>query len=207
MATDSLLIPKYYTTDEIPENHWSIQLDPKFGVGTVTLKNGMSFWIKINPTDKRGYRLIIQFVNEKDMKSTLNRQWTIEETSSLFQVASTFTKLYYDLNLIPQIYYAGNNSMELEKGKSVLIGKKEPSMLHVHLLGRGNPDFEYLPGQKLKATFVGEEFNLKGTGDVAKNEKKVPWEESERIIFKSLLTEFIEKCINDQYFVSFKNVK
>jgi hypothetical protein len=81
------------TLENIPEDHWSIKCPPEFKVAIVTLKpDGHKVLIKINPTDRRGYRLILQFMDEP-MESTLNRRWTVKEMNSIWTMASIFMSI------------------------------------------------------------------------------------------------------------------
>ena len=151
MSTKNYLSTEYFPVSEIPDDHWSIKLDPKYGIGTVNVLGNHNLWVKINPTDHRGYRIIVQYIGKdiKDIKSTLNRKWTIEETEALFKVGAVMNQFYYNLDLTPQIYFAGNNSMELVNSK-IIIGRKEPAMLHIHILGRGNPNEYHIQNSSLK---------------------------------------------------------
>jgi hypothetical protein len=186
---------KYCSIDLIAPNHWAIELDKKFGIAIVCDK-GFKLWIKINSTDRRGYRLIVQYVG-KDAKETLNRRWTVEEMTLLNRVASILCQFYYDLNLIPQVYFAGDNAMQAVED-NVIIGQNEPSMLHVHILGRGLPEVEYIQGIPLDAVPVGEEFNLKGEGDQAKGLKKLKWSDEQLFMMKSKLVEFLSKSFSKE---------
>jgi hypothetical protein len=76
-------------------------------------------------------------------------------------------------------------------GETLLVGKKEPSMLHLHILGRGDPKTEYIPGIPLDAPAIGEEFNLKGQGKINDNTKKLPWSIDQLNIISSKLKTFI----------------
>lgn len=183
----------FHPTDSIPEDHWAIKCQHGFKVAVINV-NGFDILVKINPTDRRGYRLIVQLHNE-DMKSTFNRQWTGAEMTSVFEMGALLSGFYYDIGLVPQIVYAGNNSMEQE-GDSVLIGRKEPAMCHIHVFGRGIPDKEYINGIKLQCPKIGEEFNLKGNGDEKENMKKLPWSDDQLIAFKTMLLNYIGKRVN-----------
>lgn len=181
---------QFCPTENISLTHWSIDCDPDFFVQTITM-NGCHILIKINPTDRRGYRLIIQLWGKKDIKSTLNRPWTESEMDSVFRAASMISRYYYSKGLIPQIVFAGNNSMERE-GEVIVIGKNEPAMMHVHIFGRGLIEKEYIFGIPLGGPEIGKEFNLVGQGD-EKGQAKVPWSSEQRRSFLSDLRKWLDK--------------
>jgi hypothetical protein len=161
------------------ENHWACQIPTEkiedFIV--VVTKNNYSFLVKLNPTDSRGYRTIVQYIGHTSFKSylcnkfkgltqysineTFNRPYTIEEKSALFAVTSEITQHYETLGLFPQIEYAGNNSHEF-KNSIMYVGKHtEPSMLHSHIICRGDPEHSYIDDVKLRGPIPGELFNMR----------------------------------------------
>ena len=172
----------YSSTNSIDNDHWSIRCPDNVYVG----QTGFGCLVKINPTDMRAFRLIVQFGNSNNMRSTLNRQWTESEIDNVFGVASRIAQLYFKEGLIPQIIFAGNNSMEEENG-NIVIGRKEPAMLHVHILGRGIQGKEYF-GIPYCGPKIGEEFNLKGNGEG--DFKKRAWNEEDLTMFREQLRAF-----------------
>lgn len=111
----------FHPVDSIPDNHWAIKCEEEFLVGVYDSMD-KKVLVKLNPTDRRGYRVIIQLYSS-DMKSTFNRVWSQEEMNAVLFVASKLSMMYFDLGLFPQMVFAGNNSMEVANGE-VLVGKK-----------------------------------------------------------------------------------
>jgi hypothetical protein len=91
----------------------------------------------------------------------------------------------------------------------IVVGKKEPSMLHFHILGRGDPKTEFIHdpnydiGISLDSPEIGEEFNLKGEGDEKLNMKKLSWPNQGVVKFKTLLVNFLMEKVEQKYIVSF----
>ncbi len=71
---------------------------------------------------------------------------------------------YEKLGLIAQIEVLGNNAHAFDaQSCATLVGSaQEPSMLHGHVLGRGNPSHDYIRGVSLKGPRPGEIFKLRG---------------------------------------------
>ncbi len=159
--------------------HWSSQYprmeDPQF-IARLKVR-GFFFAFYINPTDSRGYRSIVRLVN-KDMLTTYNRAYTFEEKAALQLALSVLVEAYETLGLITQVEVAGNNSQSFDAGKGeTFVGKpSEPSMLHGHVIGRGNPEFEYITGIKLGGPIPGALFNMRGNDPNSEgNETKGKW--------------------------------
>ena len=201
METEKPLLT-FFSTKDIPKDHWALNLDSKYGVAILQTEEMKVVWITINPIDRRGYRLIIRYA-PLDIIPSLNRKWTTDEFNCIFSIASVFTKFYYELGLLPQIFFAGNNAMEM-KHEEIIIGQKEPAFLHLHILGRGNPKAKYIDGTELGGTPIGEEFNIKGEGNEEGISKKVLWEEKERATFKQLLIAFLQEMKDNKYFTVVK---
>jgi hypothetical protein len=181
---------EFCSSSSIPDNHWSMHCKKEWKVAVLKVDDNLVL-IQLNPTDSRGYRLITQLYSSNDMKSTFNRQWTTTEMISVFKVGALLSTFFFENELFPQVYFAGNNSMEVENGM-VLLGRKEPSMMHIHVLGRGVPGREYIKGAPYIAPEVGEEFNLKGDGHEL-GKKKMPWTQNQRDTFKAALFKFLKE--------------
>lgn len=190
----------YYPTS-ITDDHWSIKWKDDFTIGlfSVEVQNEVcKVLLKLNPTDCRGYRLIAQLAHE-DMRGTLNRLWTEREMTAVFRIGALVSQFFFKVGIFPQIFFAGNNAMEM-KDNQLLIGRKEPAMMHIHILGRGDPNKAYISNIKLNTPAVGEEFNLKGEGKEEEHLKKVPWTPEQRDSFKEALLSFLDlhlKQVND----------
>lgn len=184
----------------IPDSHWAIKCEKSFFVAIVECLNKKKVLVKVNGTDRRGYRIIIQLY-DIEIRSTLNTTWNEEEINAVFGTAALFMPFYIGLGTYPQVIFAGNNCMEKTEN-GIIVGRKEPCMLHVHMLGRGIPTVEYIPGIPNSSPEIGEEFNLKGQGDESKGFKKLPWKEEQLSTFKEMLLDWLNRKLVDNRIVS-----
>lgn len=132
------------------------------------------YLVKLNPTDSRGYRVIIKLIHDQ-MESTLNRPYTIYESTGLMYAASIVAHSLQKIGVIVQIEVAGNNSQKLVDGKIIIGNDTEPSFLHAHIICRGDPEFDYVKGVTLKGPVVGELFDMRGTSNNPGNKRKEKW--------------------------------
>lgn len=125
----------------------------------------------INPTDARK-RLILRFIGKSwdDKKESLSRKYTEEELSAFYSCASKLMYKFQDLGA--QLSYAGNNSQSVENDV-IVIGKREPSMLHLHIV------FKFL----LPLDQIGKEFSLMGP--------KEKWTEENLLEFRKLILTYM----------------
>ncbi len=83
VATESM--KKEYYGGTYKSEHWAMVTyklkDPKV-VGLANYQ-GSEYSVFLNHTDKRGYRCIVLFINNQDMGSTLNRDFTLQEQRGL----------------------------------------------------------------------------------------------------------------------------
>lgn len=185
-----------YNTEPVKLGHWAlVKLDAKNPNYIAKFAFfGKEVTVKLNPSDARGYRLLA-FLTNADMQSTLNREhYLAEERILIHLVASLLEMVGNRLGLISQSEIAGNNShsseFDLESQTQLLkVGFTEPSMLHMHLIFRGDTEHEYIEGQKLNGPPLGQMFNIRAdaqppsdyvTGqplplNVRGNTKKEPW--------------------------------
>ncbi|MBA3662261.1 MAG: hypothetical protein H0W64_11055 [Gammaproteobacteria bacterium] len=189
-----------YMEHTYPENHWALD-STKEGtcVAFIKANDKYNYALKLNPTDKRGYRALVTYVgmDDADIQSTFNRQYTLREQKGLSSVTTLMVEIYKKLGLpIVQTAQAGNNAHSLDEFGITQIGNtKEPSMLHTHIWGRGNPKQEYIPGIPLEGPKPGEMFDMMAkTPTVPGNERKMPWDpkqlEKGLEIFKKTLHEY-----------------
>ncbi|HBD7141545.1 TPA: Dot/Icm T4SS effector Ceg15 [Legionella pneumophila] len=186
---------------EYSPGHWSIDYTRAgTSIAVITVRNKYHYSVILNPTDCRGYRIIIRYLNEGDssLSSAFNRPYTVSEQRGLNDVASLMTQVYEKLGLIVQFSQLGNNSQSFDKETGVtLIGsEEEPSMLHLHMWGRGDPDMEYIAGVPLRGPEPGLMFDL-----IAKNkthpinQHAIKWNEEELkaclAMFKLKLAEYV----------------
>jgi hypothetical protein len=99
---------------------------------------------------------------------------------SLNLALSLLASLYEMHQMAAQIGVAGNNSQSLtEEGILILGNDKEPSLLHGHVLGRGNPKANYIGQTPLRGPVAGRQFNMRGDGTDEGNSFKVKWKSEE----------------------------
>ena len=162
--------------------------------------------LKLNATDSRGYRGIITMVSQ-DMTTTLNRPSTLREKLFIQKVAALVLQAYEGLGLLAQMEIAGNNSHEFDSATGVThVGtKKEPTMLHVHLIGRGDPTYEFVRGVPLRGPCPGQLFNMRGDGSDDGNKTKTKWslgEVDEMFLVKSALKAQLEQVCQTEEFTT-----
>jgi hypothetical protein len=184
--TLSTLIPEkkaFYKGNYAPD-HWALRpsslQDPKVICLAKCLDN--EYVTYINPTDKRGYRCIVALINNKDMAGTLNREYDRTERVGLSILVAMVEEAFQKFVPIVQTFKAGNNSHKLDRDTGLtVIGKaEEPSLLHVHLIGRGDPESEYVAGVKLNGPVPGSNFDMMGkTEGEPGNDKKIRWDHAE----------------------------
>lgn len=191
-------IKKQFYTGTYQSDHWALQPykleDPKV-IGLAYYK-GSEYAVYSNPTDKRGYRCIVRFISNKDMLSTINRDYSPQEQRGLSLVVELVENAFRRLVPIVQTFKAGNNSHKFDSETFIThIGKaEEPSFLHTHIIGRGDPEAEYVEGIKLDGPVPGLNFDMMGkTMSEPGNDKKVKWKEIDMIKVVNCLKIEIEK--------------
>src|SRR5689334_4297092 len=128
---------KKYYTGTYASDHWALQpynLKDSKVIGLAYFKDS-EYAIYTNPTDKRGYRCIVRFISNKDMGSTINRDYTTHEQRGLSLVVELVEKAFQNIVPIVQTFKAGNNSHKFDlETRTIYIGKaEEPSFLHAHI--------------------------------------------------------------------------
>lgn len=172
-----------YIEFKYDKDHWSLD-NTKEGtcIAFVKFRDKYNYAIKLNPTDRRGYRALVSYIGDDkvDIQTTFNRQYTVAEQRGLSDVTTFMIEIYKKLGLpIVQTAQAGNNSHSLmaESGITQIGSEKEPSMLHTHIWGRGNPEQEFILGIPLDGPKPGEMFDMMAkTPSVPGNQKKIKWE-------------------------------
>ncbi|MBA2648055.1 MAG: hypothetical protein H0U75_00390 [Legionella sp.] len=192
-------------------DHWALD-STKEGtcIAFVKFRDKYNYAIKLNPTDRRGYRMLVTFIGDEksDIQSTFNRQYTTAEQKGLAEVTSLLIEIYKRIGLpIVQTAQAGNNSHSLDEQSGITqIGStKEPSMLHTHIWGRGNPRHEYISMVPLDGPKPGEMFDMMAkTPQVPGNEKKIVWTEEQLKnglqVFKTILQDYVASAEFTQEF-------
>ncbi len=179
---DRLTAPKFYD-HPYPADHWSMipaQLeDPKM-IALATFEN-LHYAFFINPTDSRGYRCIVRLIDNEDMPTTFNREFTPMEHLGLAVIAEQAERAMRLITPLAQVFKLGNNAHGFdEPSQTILIGNEhEPCILHSHVLGRGNPEVEYIPGIKLGGPPPGTIFDIGGRNASVNGKKSVPWKDGD----------------------------
>lgn len=157
-----------FSTFTYPSEHWALQkfdLANESNLVAIFGKNGeqnKGFAFFLNPTDSRGYRSIVRMFNNDLMESTFNRSFTLDDQLALGQCLQIASFIYQKVVPISQVFILGNNSHSFnESNRSITIGtKNEPNFLHGHIVGRGDPEHDYIQGVPLLGPIPGESFDL-----------------------------------------------
>ncbi|KAF0973389.1 hypothetical protein FDP41_008093 [Naegleria fowleri] len=176
---------KLYFDKSYPSTHWVMQpftlSDPKV-ICLIKFKSKCEYVVHLNPTDRRGYRSIVRFINNQDMASTFNRDYTTTERIGLALSLQFIAEAYSKICPISQIAVAGNNSHHVDlENHLVLMGHEdEPSFLHGHVWARGFPNEQYVQDVELGGPMPGEIFDMRATAkEVRGNECMILWKEQE----------------------------
>lgn len=171
------------------DNHWALEPcrldDPKMiALGRY---GELQYATYINPTDSRGYRCIARLINNSDMHATLNREFSPDEHFGLALITDLVEQTMRTITPLAQSFKLGNNSHQFDpKKQTIQIGHEhEPCFLHSHILGRGNPSVEYIPGVRLGGPPPGIIFDIGGKGASADEQQLTPWREGD-IIYVAL---------------------
>lgn len=170
-----------------PADHWALD-NTKEGtcIAFITFKNEYKYAVKLNPTDRRGYRALITYVGQagSEIQKSFNRPYSALEQKGLSEATAFMIQIFKQIvtldDVLPiiQTAQAGNNSQSLDSNGVTQIGNQsEPSMLHMHIWGRGNPKQEYIAGVPLEGPEPGKMFDMMAkTPDVPGNNAKVKWD-------------------------------
>src|SRR3982750_4538787 len=65
----------------------------------VKFRDKYSYAIKLNPTDRRGYRALVSYIGDKkvDIQTTFNRQYTVAEQRGLSDATTLMIEIYKKL--------------------------------------------------------------------------------------------------------------
>jgi hypothetical protein len=171
-----------YINYQYPEDHWAVSPTKEgTGLALFTFRGKYRYLAKLNPTDSRGYRLLVAYLGKigDHISTTFNRDYTSEEQIGLLDVTSLLITIYKKLGILVHCAQAGNNVHKFDsKLKIISIGThKEPAILHMHIFGRGDTKREYIPGIPLDGPELGLIFDMRGaTANVPGNCEKVKWE-------------------------------
>jgi hypothetical protein len=193
----------YHDSEQYPLEHWALQYpdaSQDFFIGIVEIRK-VSMAIYLHPHDARGYWTIVRLVSQ-DLRSTLNRAFTLDERYAL-QIAMLLTAAAYEQAGCPitQMLVLGNNSQHLRDSGEIEFGNKnEPSMLHGHVICRGNPDVPYIAGVPLRSPAPGAVFNVHGKGTETWNNSKVQWRQADMQAVALTMAQEIRKLVDEEKF-------
>lgn len=192
---------KVYYKGNYPPDHWALQPYELTDANVIALiyYQDCQYAVYVNPTDKRGYRCIIRFINNEDMESTINRDYTPRERVGLGLITQFIADVYCDIVPISQISVAGNNSHSFDQRTRITwLGKREePSFLHSHVYGRGDPEYNYIDDVKLDGPVPGLNFDMMAkTVNEPGNNFKVKWGPGE---MEKVVTRIKEKIKNRKF--------
>lgn len=158
--------PDDYSYHQYSDNHWSRRpCQDGSCIASIKYHDQYNYIIQLNPTDRRGYRIIIRYLgkNKIGIESSFNRSYSIAEQRGLLEISILMTKIYQQIGLpIVQIADAGNNTQSIDPDniKIQLGNDQEPSVLHLHMWGRGVQKKEYIEKVKLLGPKLGESFDM-----------------------------------------------
>jgi hypothetical protein len=181
-------------TSSYEKCHWSLKIssivDP-FHIGVYEYEK-QTVGVYTNPSDCRGYRLIVRRVALDDMYNGLNRPTTFHELAANNYICSMVAScIEENTGLFVQIMRLGNNSHTLMNGHTVLGSEMEPFFEHCHLICRGKVGEKYICNLPLCGPEFGDPFNMK-TG---KNEK-ISWLKEDLVTFSVEIRGWIRKFID-----------
>ena len=167
-----------------PSNHWALQpctlTDSKMII--LTRFEQSDYAVYLHPEDKRGYRSIVRLIDNDQMISTINREYTSIERIGLALTMALVTEAYSRVVPIAQNAVAGNNAhlFDSNTGTIQLGTPQEPVFLHGHVFGRGNPKEKYIDDVQLDGPIPGMIFDMRGQSvHEPGNDKKVHWKSDE----------------------------
>ncbi|KTD61109.1 hypothetical protein [Legionella spiritensis] len=173
----------YYQGNYLP-GHWALQpyvtSDPK--VVALACFKRLEYAIYLNPTDERGYRSIVTLINNKDMRTVMNRDYSSLERIGLGILVQMMAQTYSRITPVSQTAMMGNNchGYDSDTGTTYLGTAREPCLLHAHIMGRGNPNVAYVAGVVLNGPKPGVAFLFKSKDpNVPGNDKSVAWKKGE----------------------------
>ena len=152
-----------YCDFKYPEDHWALNVPEQYFICYVVV-NDYKFLVKLNPSDARGYRLIVAlFSNPKD---DLNRIYTLDEQNALMIATNKMKYIMEKFDVLPVIEVAGNNSHKVindELFPLIIVGtENEPKSLHSHIICSGINNYEHIEGVPLIGYEAGDLFNMRG---------------------------------------------
>ena len=132
--------------------------DAKFvAVLEVTDSIGQKHEVLVLVRSAEGYAIVVALTDRQDMSRILNRAPIKREYEVIMLAATQVAGAYLTLGLIPSMELLGNNSHGIGPEGGLELGNKtEPSSLHVHLIGRGDPKRCYIGNVPLRGAPPGD---------------------------------------------------
>ncbi len=189
-----------YFKNAYSDSHWAQHIpviDDKNFIATLEIY-GIKIALILNLTDSRGYRAIVRLVTdtEKNMDSTFNRKYKVEEKLALNTALCILATAYENYGMIAQIEIAGNNAQSITENGDIQLGNEmEPALLHGHIIGRGNPGANYIENVPLRGPKAGKLFNLRGDGVDEGNKTKTNWKDNEMEIIAEALAKEVSNVL------------
>jgi hypothetical protein len=160
-----------FASTPLAPDHWSLQpVQHKFLLwrGTVDPRtNPVVVHVVLNPTDSRWYRCIAALGTgdepPRQRASLYNRPYTLEERLAIHTACAVVSQAVQErLGLVAQVILAGNNAHSVGPNGELCLGTPdEPSILHAHVLCRGDSNRAYSGTVTLGGAPFGEEAVLK----------------------------------------------
>ncbi|CAF3959819.1 unnamed protein product [Rotaria sp. Silwood2] len=164
--------------------HWALKsctlTDPKV-IALVCFEQS-NYAVHLHPEDKRGYRSIVRLINNDQIFSTINRDYTSVERIGLALTMTLVTEAYNHIVPIAQNAVTGNNARLLDpKTVTIQLGiTQEPIFLHGHVFGCGDPERKYIDDVQLDGPILGTLFNMNTSSPhESDHDKKVSWKSEE----------------------------
>eukprot|EP01065_Artemidia_motanka_P003291 TRINITY_DN11587_c0_g1_i1.p2 TRINITY_DN11587_c0_g1~~TRINITY_DN11587_c0_g1_i1.p2 ORF type:complete len:264 (+),score=97.52 TRINITY_DN11587_c0_g1_i1:72-794(+) len=138
-----------------PEGHWSRVVMPATADAFVAVlrvvgDDGEGREVLVLLKAGSCYSAVVALTDRSDPSTVLNKVPSQREIEAVTMAASQVAAAYLRAGLMPQLELLGNNSHELAGGVLQLGRAEEPSVPHVHVKGRGDPQHRYLGGVPLR---------------------------------------------------------
>jgi len=132
--------------------------DNKFvAVLEVTDSSGQTHEVLVLVRSAEGYAIVVAMTDRQDNSRILNRVPTKREYEVIMLAATQVAGVYLSLGLFPSLELLGNNSHGIGPDGGLELGNiKEPSSLHVHIIGRGDPKRSYIGNVPLRGAPPGD---------------------------------------------------
>ena len=132
--------------------------DNKFvAVLEVTDSIGKKHEVLVLVRSAEGYAVVVAMTDRRDVSRILNRVPTKRDYEVVMLAATQVAGAYLSLGLIPSLELLGNNSHGIGPDGGLELGNEtEPSSLHVHIIGRGDPTRCYVGTVPLRGAPPGD---------------------------------------------------